>query len=110
MGPGTATSPARVDVAGACALLVASLAWASGSLAAKALDLPRSTTMASALQLLTARLPWEGTTLAELATRRENEAPLTPSTYDPAVPPGLSDVVLRALAAEPSERFTAAVR
>jgi len=34
-------------------------------------------------QLLTGRLPWEGTTLAELAIRRENERPLAPSSYDP---------------------------
>lgn len=55
VGPGASASgsPAGVDAAGAIALLVASLSWASGSLAAKALDLPRSTTMASALQLLT---------------------------------------------------------
>ncbi len=59
-------------------------------------------------QLLTARLPWEGTTLAELATRRENEAPLSPSTYDPEVPETLSEAVLRALAADPSERYTTA--
>ncbi len=59
-------------------------------------------------QLLTARLPWEGTTLAELATRRENEAPLSPSTYDPDVPETLSEAVLRALAADPAERYTTA--
>jgi eukaryotic-like serine/threonine-protein kinase len=59
-------------------------------------------------QLLTARLPWEGTTLAELATRRENEAPLAPTTYDPDVPETLSEAVLRALAGEPSERYSTA--
>ena len=37
-------------------------------------------------QLLTGRLPWEGTTLAELSIRRENERPLPPSSYDSAVP------------------------
>ena len=59
-------------------------------------------------QLLTARLPWEGTTLAELAMRRESEAPLAPTTYDPDVPETLSDAVLRALAADPAERYSAA--
>ncbi|HEY2635880.1 MAG TPA: hypothetical protein VGI54_00710, partial [Solirubrobacteraceae bacterium] len=59
-------------------------------------------------QLLTARLPWEGTTLAELATRRENEAPLSPTTYDPDVPETLSEAVLRALAADPADRYTTA--
>ena len=29
-------------------------------------------------QILTGRLPWEGSTLAELAIRRENERPLLP--------------------------------
>ena len=41
-------------------------------------------------QLLTGRLPWEGTTLAELAIRRESERPLPPGSYDPAVPETLS--------------------
>jgi serine/threonine-protein kinase len=59
-------------------------------------------------QLLTARLPWEGTTLAELATRRENEAPLSPSTYDPDVPETLSEAVLGALAGDPAERYATA--
>ena len=48
-------------------------------------------------QLLTGRLPWEGTTLAELAIRRENERPLPPSSYDPEVPDTLSTAVLRSL-------------
>jgi eukaryotic-like serine/threonine-protein kinase len=59
-------------------------------------------------QLLTARLPWEGTTLAELAMRRESEAPLAPTTYDPDVPETLSDAVLRALAPGPGERYSTA--
>src|ERR671937_106956 len=41
-------------------------------------------------QLLTGRLPWEGTTLAELAIRRENERPLAPSSYDSGGPDTLS--------------------
>ena len=41
-------------------------------------------------QLLTGRLPWEGSTLAELAIRRENESPLPPTSYDPDVPETLS--------------------
>jgi eukaryotic-like serine/threonine-protein kinase len=59
-------------------------------------------------QLLTARLPWEGTTLAELAMRRESESPLPPTTYDADVPETLSEVVLRALAGEPSARYSQA--
>ena len=51
-------------------------------------------------QLLTGRLPWEGSTLAELAIRRENERPLPPTSYDPDVPETLSAAVLRSLEGE----------
>jgi eukaryotic-like serine/threonine-protein kinase len=57
-------------------------------------------------QLLTGRLPWEGTTLAELAIRRENERPLPPSSYDSAVPQTLSTAVLRSLEADPALRYS----
>jgi eukaryotic-like serine/threonine-protein kinase len=56
-------------------------------------------------QLLTARLPWEGSTLAELAIRRENESPLPPTSYDPSVPETLSTAVLRALEGDPGSRY-----
>jgi serine/threonine-protein kinase len=59
-------------------------------------------------QLLTGRLPWEGTTLAELAIRRENERPLPPSSYDPEVPETLSTAVIRALESDPAHRYTTA--
>jgi serine/threonine-protein kinase len=59
-------------------------------------------------QFLTARLPWEGTTLAELAMRRESEAPLPPTTYDASIPDTLSEAVLRALAGEPAARYSTA--
>jgi eukaryotic-like serine/threonine-protein kinase len=56
-------------------------------------------------QLLTARLPWEGSTLAELAIRRENERPLAPSSYDPEVPEEFSTAVLRALEGDTAARY-----
>ena len=59
-------------------------------------------------QLLTGRLPWEGTTLAELAIRRENERPLPPSSYDSAVPETLSTAVLRSLEGDPALRYSTA--
>jgi serine/threonine protein kinase len=59
-------------------------------------------------QLLTARLPWEGSTLAELAIRRENERPLAPSSYDPDVPETLSAAVLRSLESDVGDRYTSA--
>jgi serine/threonine-protein kinase len=59
-------------------------------------------------QLLTGRLPWEGSSLAELAIRRENERPLPPSSYDPAVPETLSTAVLRSLEGDPALRYSTA--
>jgi len=59
-------------------------------------------------QLLTGRLPWEGSTLAELAIRRENERPLSPSSYDPAVGEELSTAVLRALEGDARNRYSTA--
>jgi serine/threonine-protein kinase len=59
-------------------------------------------------QLLTGRLPWEGSTLAELAIRRESERPLGPSSYDPAVPETLSSAVLRSLEGDPEARYLTA--
>jgi eukaryotic-like serine/threonine-protein kinase len=59
-------------------------------------------------QMLTARLPWEGTTLAELAIRRESESPLPPTSYDPSVPETLSTAVLRALEGEVENRYSTA--
>ncbi|HYH61749.1 MAG TPA: protein kinase [Solirubrobacterales bacterium] len=59
-------------------------------------------------QMLTARLPWEGSSLAELATRRESESPLPPSSYDSSVPETLSTAVLRALEGDVADRYTSA--
>src|ERR687891_551701 len=59
-------------------------------------------------QLLTGRLPYEGSSLAELAIRRESEHPLAPSSYNPAVPETLSDAVLQALHNDPEHRFSTA--
>jgi len=59
-------------------------------------------------QMLTGRLPWEGSTLAELAIRRESERPLPPTSYDPDVPETLSRAVLHALEGEAGERYSTA--
>jgi serine/threonine protein kinase len=59
-------------------------------------------------QLLTGHLPWEGTTLSELAIRRENERPLPPSSYDSTVPATLSTAVLRSLEGDPALRYSTA--
>jgi serine/threonine-protein kinase len=59
-------------------------------------------------QILTGRLPWEGSTLAELAIRRENERPLPPTSYDPDVPETLSRAVLRSLEGDRDARYSTA--
>ncbi len=59
-------------------------------------------------QFLTGRLPYEGSSLAELAVRQQNEKPLPPSTYNDEVPETLGAAVLRALEGDPSRRYASA--
>jgi serine/threonine-protein kinase len=59
-------------------------------------------------QFLTGRLPYEGTSLAELAVRQQSEQPLHPSSYNEAVPESVGDAVLAALESDQSRRFAAA--
>jgi eukaryotic-like serine/threonine-protein kinase len=59
-------------------------------------------------QFLTGRLPYEGSTLAELAVRQQNERPLPPSAYNDEVPEALGAVVLRALEGDPTRRYASA--
>ncbi len=59
-------------------------------------------------QFLTGRLPYEGSSLAELAVRQQNEKPLPPDTYNSEVPEPLGGAVLRALEGDPSRRYASA--
>ncbi|HEU5252189.1 MAG TPA: protein kinase [Solirubrobacterales bacterium] len=59
-------------------------------------------------QFLTGRLPYEGSSLAELAVRQQNEKPLPPDTYNSDVPGTLGAAVLRALEGDPSRRYASA--
>jgi eukaryotic-like serine/threonine-protein kinase len=59
-------------------------------------------------QFLTGRLPYEGSSLAELAVRQQNETPLPPSTYNAEVPEPLGAAVLRALEGDTSRRYASA--
>jgi serine/threonine-protein kinase len=59
-------------------------------------------------QFLTGRLPYEGSSLAELAVRQQNERPLPPSAYDDAIPETLGGAVLRALEGDPARRYASA--
>jgi eukaryotic-like serine/threonine-protein kinase len=59
-------------------------------------------------QFLTGRLPYEGSSLTELAIRQQNERPLPPHTYNDHVPETLGGAVLRALESDPWRRFNTA--
>jgi serine/threonine protein kinase len=59
-------------------------------------------------QFLTGRLPYEGSSLAELAVRQQNERPLPPSTYNVDVPEPLGGAVLRALEGDTTRRYASA--
>ncbi|HVD85985.1 MAG TPA: protein kinase [Solirubrobacterales bacterium] len=59
-------------------------------------------------QFLTGRLPYEGSSLAELAVRQQNEKPLPPNTYNSEVPETLGAAVLRALEGDPNRRYASA--
>jgi len=59
-------------------------------------------------QFLTGRLPYEGSSLAELAVRQQNEQPLHPTTYNGDVPETLGGAVLRALEGDPARRYASA--
>jgi serine/threonine-protein kinase len=56
-------------------------------------------------QFLTGRLPYEGSSLAELAIRQQNEKPLSPRTYNSEVPETVSASVMRALEGDTRIRF-----
>ncbi len=55
-------------------------------------------------QLLSGRLPYEATSLTELALKQQREAPAYLHELDPAIPEGLSVAVDRALSLDPRER------
>jgi eukaryotic-like serine/threonine-protein kinase len=59
-------------------------------------------------QFLTGRLPYEGSTLAELAVRQQNERPLPPGSYNDEVPDSLGGAVLRALEGDTARRYVGA--
>jgi eukaryotic-like serine/threonine-protein kinase len=59
-------------------------------------------------QFLTGRLPYEGSSLAELAVRQQNEKPLPPDTYNSEVPETLGAAVLRALEGDTNRRYASA--
>lgn len=59
-------------------------------------------------EALTGRQPFEGDSAVATATQRLEIDPATPSSLREDLPPGLDDVLLRALAPEPEDRFPSA--
>ncbi|MCW2986818.1 MAG: pknB [Conexibacter sp.] len=56
-------------------------------------------------EMLTGRVPFEGESAVTIALKQVGEAPVPPSHLNPAVPPALEAVVLRALEKDPARRF-----
>jgi eukaryotic-like serine/threonine-protein kinase len=56
-------------------------------------------------EMLTGTVPFDGDSAVTIALKQVSEPPLPPSRLNPAVPPDLEVVVLRALAKEPQQRF-----
>jgi eukaryotic-like serine/threonine-protein kinase len=61
-----------------------------------------------AYQLMSGRLPYEATSLTELALKQQQEEPATLDSLVAAVTPELADAVARALALDPRERYESA--
>jgi serine/threonine-protein kinase len=56
-------------------------------------------------ELLTGRVPFDAESAVSIAVRHVSEPPTPPSQINPAVPPALEAVTLRALAKRPEDRF-----
>src|SRR5256714_2521345 len=56
-------------------------------------------------ELLTGRVPFDGDSPVTIALKQVSELPIPPSAYNPAVPPELDAIVLRALEKDPARRF-----
>jgi serine/threonine-protein kinase len=59
-------------------------------------------------ELLTGVVPFEGETAVAVAFKQVSAAPRPPSELNPALPPSLDAIVLRALAKDPAERYSSA--
>ena len=56
-------------------------------------------------ELLTGRVPFDAESAVTIALKQVSEEPAPPRELDPAIPPELEDIVIRALAKDPANRF-----
>jgi eukaryotic-like serine/threonine-protein kinase len=56
-------------------------------------------------EMLTGRVPFDGESAVTIALKQVGEAPVPPSQLNPAVPPAVEAVVLKALEKDPARRF-----
>jgi serine/threonine-protein kinase len=56
-------------------------------------------------EMLTGKVPFDGDSPVTIALKQVNEPPVAPAALNPAVPAPLQDVVLRALAKDPDDRY-----
>lgn len=59
-------------------------------------------------EMLTGVLPFNGTTPVEVAMKQVTQPPRPPREINPAIPPALQDIILKALAKDPAVRFQTA--
>jgi beta-lactam-binding protein with PASTA domain/predicted Ser/Thr protein kinase len=59
-------------------------------------------------EMLTGRVPFDADSPVAIAMMQVSEAPPAPSSINPAVPPALDSVVLKALAKDPANRYQSA--
>ncbi len=61
-------------------------------------------------EMLCGRVPFDGDNAVAIAMKQVAEEPVAPSSINPAVPPALDAIVLRALAKDPARRFASAAQ
>jgi eukaryotic-like serine/threonine-protein kinase len=59
-------------------------------------------------ELTTGQLPFEGDTPVSVALKQVNEQPVPPRQINPAIPPALEAVILKAMQKDPAERYGSA--